>query len=169
MLEAQERWVEPRVRRCVCDVLGIERDQLCAECSLEQDLAVDSLDLVELTPALESEFDISVPESRSERVRTYGELVHLTTVLVTAREHRAPRRHGDDAVPTAIAAEVQVRVPAAAPEAEVARLDDALARARARRAGAPLPPGAAPPPPSLSALSRVAGSSRAARAGRRRR
>jgi acyl carrier protein len=132
MLEAQERWVEPRVRRCVCDVLGIERDQLCAECSLEQDLAVDSLDLVELTPALESEFDISVPESRSERVRTYGELVHLTTVLVTAREHRAPRRHGDDAVPTAIAAEVQVRVPAAAPEAEVARLDDALARARAR-------------------------------------
>jgi len=126
MLEAQERWVEPRVRRCVCDVLGIERDQLCAECSLEQDLAVDSLDLVELMIALESEFDITLPESRSERVRTYGELVHLTTVLVTARQHR--RRSGD--VP-AFDAEVRVTVPDAAPEPEVARLDDALERARA--------------------------------------
>jgi len=132
MLEAQERRVEPRVRRCVCDLLGIERDQLCSECSLEQDLAIDSLDLVELTLALESEFDISVPESRSERVRTYGELVHLTTVLVTAREHRAvPRRSGSGAL-AALDAEVRVTVPPATSEPDVARLDDALARARAR-------------------------------------
>lgn len=124
MLEAQERWVEPRVRRCVCDVLGIERDQLCAECSLEQDLAVDSLDFVELTMALESEFDISVPESRSERIRTYGELVHLTTVLVAARQHRT----GVDAP---FAAEVRVTVPETAPEPDVLRLDDALGNARA--------------------------------------
>jgi acyl carrier protein len=128
MLEAQERWVEPRVRRCVCDLLGIERDQLCPECSLEQDLAIDSLDLVELTLALESEFDISVPESRSERVRTYGELVHLTTVLVTARAHRS----GGEPGVAVLDAEVRVGVPATAPEPDVARLDDALARARAR-------------------------------------
>jgi len=133
MLEAQERWVEPRVRRCVCDVLGIERDQLCPECSLEQDLAVDSLDLVELMLALESEFDITLPESQSERVRTYGELVHLTTLVVTARQHR---RTGAAALAFGAEAQapvqVQVTVPEAAPERDVARLDDALERARAR-------------------------------------
>jgi len=49
------------------------------------DLAADSLDLVELTMALEAEFGIVVPERVLDRVRTCGDLVQATGLLIRAR------------------------------------------------------------------------------------
>ena len=77
--------LEPRVRRAVAEKLGVALDELTPEVSLTDDLAADSLDLLELALALESEFDISVPERVLEEVRTYGELVHATLALVQER------------------------------------------------------------------------------------
>ena len=43
-------FVEPRVRRVVAEYLGVGVEELSDETSLTDDLAADSLDLVELTP-----------------------------------------------------------------------------------------------------------------------
>ncbi|TMA62971.1 MAG: hypothetical protein E6J69_17920 [Deltaproteobacteria bacterium] len=77
--------LEPRVRRAVAENLGVALDELTPEVSLTDDLAADSLDLLELALALESEFDISVPERVLDEVRTYGELVRATLALVQER------------------------------------------------------------------------------------
>ena len=74
-------FVEPRVRRVVADQLGVGANELARDISLVDDLAADSLDLVELAMALETELGIAVPESVIEHMRTYGDLVDSVRVL----------------------------------------------------------------------------------------
>jgi acyl carrier protein len=66
---------EARVRRVVADSLGVEAHDLGPSVSLADDLAADSLDLVELALDLETELGIAVPERLLERVRTFGDLI----------------------------------------------------------------------------------------------
>jgi len=80
-----EEFVEADVRRVVADCLGVGSEELGSEISLRDDLAADSLDLVELAMALEAEFAIVISERILDRVRTYGDLVETTGVLVQRR------------------------------------------------------------------------------------
>ncbi len=86
-------FVEPRVRRVVAEQLGVNVEELTPEVSLTDDLAADSLDLLELTLALEAEFGIVVSESAIERVRTYGDL-RATVHALLHRRHEAGVRAG---------------------------------------------------------------------------
>ena len=78
-------FVEPHVRRLVAEHLGVGREELLSGVSLRDDLAADSLDLVELAVALEGEFAIGVPERVLDEVRTYSDLVHATGLLIRLR------------------------------------------------------------------------------------
>jgi len=77
-------FVEPRVRRVVAEQLGVGTDELAPDVSLVDDLAADSLDLVELAMAIETELGIAMPESVIEHLRTYGDLVDSLRVLSVA-------------------------------------------------------------------------------------
>src|SRR5438094_476034 len=83
-------FAEPRIRRLVADYLGVSLDVLTPEVSLTDDLAADSLDLVELALALEGEFGIEVPERTIDEVRTYGDLVATAAALTQGRQAREP-------------------------------------------------------------------------------
>jgi len=78
-------FVEPHVRRLVADHLGVGVEELVPELSLRDDLAADSLDLVELALALEERFGIGVPEHILDQVRSYGDLVETTVDLIRSR------------------------------------------------------------------------------------
>jgi len=78
-------FVEQGVRCLVAEHLGVGLEELVSEVSLRDDLAADSLDLVELALALEGEFAIVVPERILDEVRTYGDLVRATGLLIRAR------------------------------------------------------------------------------------
>ena len=80
-----DEFVEPHVRRLVAEHLGVGVEELVSEVSLRDDLAADSLDLVELALALEGEFAIVVPERILDEVRTFGDLVCATGLLIRAR------------------------------------------------------------------------------------
>jgi acyl carrier protein len=77
--------VEPHVGRLVADHLGVELASLRRHTSLRDDLAADSLDMLELGLALESRFGIDVSDRLLERVRSYGELVEATVRLIRRR------------------------------------------------------------------------------------
>jgi acyl carrier protein len=77
--------VDARVRRVVADCLGTDADELSAGVSLSDDLAVDSLDRVDLAVALEAEFGIAVPDVVLGGTRTYDDLVDAIETLVRAR------------------------------------------------------------------------------------
>ncbi|MCW5890437.1 MAG: acyl carrier protein [bacterium] len=70
-----EEYVEPRVRGVVADRLGVEAQDLVASVSLRDDLAADSLDLLEVAIALEGAFGIRIPERYLDLIRTYDDLV----------------------------------------------------------------------------------------------
>jgi acyl carrier protein len=69
--------VERRIRCLVADTLGTGEDDLTASVSLLDDLAVDSLDLLELALKIEEALDVSLPERLLSAVRTYGDVVAL--------------------------------------------------------------------------------------------
>ena len=81
---------EPRLRRLVAENLGVSLDDLTPDVSLTDDLAADSLDLVELAVTLEEEFGLTVPERTIAEVRTYGELVVAIVTLACTRAEARP-------------------------------------------------------------------------------
>jgi len=85
-------FAEPRIRRLVADYLGVSAEVLTPEVSLTDDLAADSLDLVELALVLEGEFGIEVPERAIDEVRTYGDLVETAVALTRGQRARETSR-----------------------------------------------------------------------------
>ncbi len=62
----------------IAEQFGVEIEELTMDTSLEDDLGADSLDLVELSMALEEEFDTGeITEARAAGVRTIGDIVRL--------------------------------------------------------------------------------------------
>ena len=56
--------------------LGVSKENIKLDSNLIEDLAADTLDIVELILAIEEEFDISIPEDDSESIKTVGDLVN---------------------------------------------------------------------------------------------
>jgi acyl carrier protein len=77
--------VEPHVRRVVADHLAVDHHTLGDSVSIRDDLAADSLDLVELALLLEGEFGVSVPDRLVAAMRSYGDVVDGVLRLVVAR------------------------------------------------------------------------------------
>jgi acyl carrier protein len=88
--------IEACVRTLVADHLAVDVGQIAPEVSLVDDLAADSLDLVEVALAIEANLGVSVPFYFLDRIRTYGDLVDATLALVGRRRHARQR---DVAVP----------------------------------------------------------------------
>ena len=76
---------EPRLRMLVAEALGVNPEQLTAEVSLTDDLAADSLDLLELALLVEAEFGVSLPRRRLERMRSYGDLIEAVAAALGGR------------------------------------------------------------------------------------
>lgn len=66
----------------VAELLGVSEDELAFDVSLPDDLAADSLDLLEMALMLESQLGIVVPERSLDAIRTYGELVDVVVAAL---------------------------------------------------------------------------------------
>jgi acyl carrier protein len=86
--------VEAKVRRIVAEHLGVGVEELSPEVSFADDLAADSLDLFELTVALEQHTGLELPESVLDHVYTYGDLERLIVPVLVERERRERARGG---------------------------------------------------------------------------
>lgn len=64
-----------KVRDIISDQLGIDADEISMESSFMDDLGADSLDIVELIMALESEFDLEIPDEDAEKISSVGNVV----------------------------------------------------------------------------------------------
>lgn len=64
-----------KVRDIIADQLGVDADEITMESSFIDDLGADSLDIVELIMALESEFDMEIPDEDAEKIGTVGDVV----------------------------------------------------------------------------------------------
>jgi acyl carrier protein len=84
--------VEACIRALIADHLGVDSGQVTSEISLVEDLAADSLDLVELALAIEGHLGVVMPFYFLDRIRSYGDLVEETLGLVRGSRKRTASR-----------------------------------------------------------------------------
>lgn len=65
--------------------LGVPEAQLTHDARLQEDLGADSLTFVEVIMALEDRFNLTIPDERSEKVQTVGEVFELLAELLRPR------------------------------------------------------------------------------------
>jgi acyl carrier protein len=61
------------LRKLVAELLNVDEEQVTLEASFTEDLGADSLDLVELTLALEERFGVEIPDEVAEKLKTVGD------------------------------------------------------------------------------------------------
>lgn len=64
-----------KVKNIIAEQLSIEPEGITTESSFVDDLGADSLDIVELIMALETEFDLEIPDEDAEKITTVGDVV----------------------------------------------------------------------------------------------
>ena len=64
-----------QIKKMVADNLGLDECIITEYASFTDDLGADSLDLFELTMALEDEYGIEIPSEDLEKIVTVGDVV----------------------------------------------------------------------------------------------
>ena len=64
-----------KIKEIVVEQLGVEMDQVTPEANFVDDLGADSLDTVELIMAFEEEFDIEIPDTDAEKIKTVQDVI----------------------------------------------------------------------------------------------
>ena len=67
--------IEERVKKIVCEQLGVKEEEVTTESSFVNDLGADALDTVELVMALEEEFETEIPDEEAEKITTVQQAI----------------------------------------------------------------------------------------------
>ena len=67
--------IEERVKKIVCEQLGVKEEEVTTESSFVNDLGADSLDTVELVMALDEEFETEIPDEEAEKITTVQQAI----------------------------------------------------------------------------------------------
>lgn len=64
-----------KIREIVVEQLGVEPEQVVPTANFVDDLGADSLDNVELIMAFEEEFDVEIPDTDAEKIKTVQDVM----------------------------------------------------------------------------------------------
>lgn len=64
-----------KVKTIIVDQLGVDESVVIPDATFIDDIGADSLDMVELTMALEDEFGISISDEDAQKIRTVKDAV----------------------------------------------------------------------------------------------
>lgn len=78
-----EIMVFERIQKLICEQFVVDPEQVTMETAFVDDLGADSLDVVELTMALEEEFSLAeVSDEELKKILTVGDLVEYVSRYV---------------------------------------------------------------------------------------
>ena len=64
-----------KIREIVVEQLGVDAEQVVPEANFVEDSGADSLDTVELIMAFEEEFDVEIPDTDAEKIKTVQDVI----------------------------------------------------------------------------------------------
>ena len=64
-----------KVKAILADQFDAEEDSITKETTIQDDQGADSLDVVDLLMTIEDEFEVEVPDTEIENLKTVGDLV----------------------------------------------------------------------------------------------
>ena len=65
-----------KIKKIIANHFGAEEGGIVFDTDIADDLKLDNLDIIELTMALEEEFQLVIPDFDAERWRTVGDIVN---------------------------------------------------------------------------------------------
>ena len=71
--------VTAKVKDVIVEQLGVDPERVKSGASFIDDLGADSLDIVELVMAVESEFDLEIPDEEAEKLKTVQNVMDYLT------------------------------------------------------------------------------------------
>jgi acyl carrier protein len=71
-----ETMIFEKVKDIIAEQLGVDLEEINMESSFVDDLGADSLDIVELIMALETEFDLEIPDEDAEKISSVSDVVN---------------------------------------------------------------------------------------------
>ncbi len=71
-----------KIKKIIVDELNVSEDKVVLEARLSEDLAIDSIDAVEIVMFIEEEWDISVSDEEAFALKTVGDLVKYVEGLI---------------------------------------------------------------------------------------
>lgn len=86
--------IAKRVKQIVGEYLDVSEDRITPGARLVEDLGADSLSLVSLTLALETELEVDIADEDTHAIRTVQDAVDY--VEKTRRRQPAAPQHGDE-------------------------------------------------------------------------
>lgn len=66
-----------KVKEIIVDTLSVDEEDVTVDASFTDDLDADSLELVDLTMAFESEFGITIEDEELEKIQTVEDAVEI--------------------------------------------------------------------------------------------
>ena len=70
-----ENEVFEKLKGIVVEQLGVDENLVTRDATFVDDLAADSLDIVELVMGIEEKFEIQIPDEAAEKIVTVGDVV----------------------------------------------------------------------------------------------
>lgn len=70
-----EEEIFEKLKAIVVEQLGVDEESVTMEATFIDDLAADSLDIVELVMNIEEQFDLEIPDEDAEKIVTVGDVV----------------------------------------------------------------------------------------------
>lgn len=64
-----------QLRDVIVENLGVSEEEVTLESNLTDDLGADSLDAVELSMAIEDEFDVEIEDEEFQELKTVGDIL----------------------------------------------------------------------------------------------
>lgn len=64
-----------KLKKILADQFDVEENKITLETNMVDDLGADSLDVVDLLMSVEDEFEIEIPDSDVENMKTVGDVV----------------------------------------------------------------------------------------------
>ncbi len=68
--------IDQTITNILVEKMGIPATEITPEANFMKDLGIDSLDYAELVMELEQAFDITIPDSEAEKIKTVGQAIH---------------------------------------------------------------------------------------------
>ncbi len=65
-----------KVIEILCEHFELDENEITEDTSLVDDLGADSMDSLDITMAMEEEFDIEIPDEEAEELKTVGDIVN---------------------------------------------------------------------------------------------
>lgn len=80
--------ISERVKAIIAELLDERRENVCDDSNILDDLAADSLEVIELAMALEEEFGIEINDEEMEKLVTVADVVRCIEEKVAGKEER---------------------------------------------------------------------------------